>query len=162
MHKCTNTTLDKLNLTVFSFNLLSVTLTFNLPEQMFQMTLLLLGDNNCAKLLFNPCIHVQVVARTNLDQSTMHTQHTHKHHSPQAGLTNMVSSKWGHCRNLKNKNKHGTNFIFLSFHLLYGFHIIFALFIRLLFILIVLNVSVFFFLQYSHFGVLGLVLLCTV
>ena len=27
-----------------------VTLTFNLPEQMFQMALLLLKENNCAKL----------------------------------------------------------------------------------------------------------------
>ena len=34
----------------------SVTLTFNLPEQMFQMALLLLEDNNCAKLFCNPCI----------------------------------------------------------------------------------------------------------
>ena len=31
----------------------SVTMTFNLPEQMFQMALLLLKDNNCAKLLWN-------------------------------------------------------------------------------------------------------------
>ena len=29
----------------------SVILTFNLPEQMFQISLLLLEENNCAKLL---------------------------------------------------------------------------------------------------------------
>ena len=42
----------------------SVTLTFNLPEQMFQMAFLLLKENNCAKLFWNPCINVQVMART--------------------------------------------------------------------------------------------------
>ena len=36
----------------------SETLTFNLPEQMFQMALLLLKDNNCA------CIHIEVMAGT--------------------------------------------------------------------------------------------------
>ena len=35
----------------------NVTLTFKLPEQMFQM-------NNCAKLYWNPCINVEVMART--------------------------------------------------------------------------------------------------
>ena len=39
-------------------------LTFNLPEKMFQMALLLLEDNNCAKLVKNACINVQVMART--------------------------------------------------------------------------------------------------
>ena len=34
----------------------SVTLTVNLPEQMFQM-------NNYAKLFWNPCINVQVMAK---------------------------------------------------------------------------------------------------
>ena len=33
----------------------SVTLTFNLPKQKFQI-------NNCAKLFWNPCINVQVMA----------------------------------------------------------------------------------------------------
>ena len=41
----------------------SVTLTFNLPEQMFQM-------NNCDKLLWNPCINVEVMAWTNLVRCT--------------------------------------------------------------------------------------------
>ena len=40
----------------------SVTLTFNLPEQLFQMALLLLKENNCAKLFRNSCINVQVMA----------------------------------------------------------------------------------------------------
>ena len=40
----------------------SVTLTFNLPKQMFQMALLLLKENNCVKLFWNPCIKVGVMA----------------------------------------------------------------------------------------------------
>ena len=36
-------------MTILFFEL-SVTLTFNLPEQMFQMALLLLKENTCAKL----------------------------------------------------------------------------------------------------------------
>ena len=39
----------------------SVTLTFNLPEQMFQMALLLLKENNCDKLFWNPCVKVWVM-----------------------------------------------------------------------------------------------------
>ena len=42
----------------------SVTLAFNLTEQMFQMTLLLLKENNWAILFWNPCINVEDVART--------------------------------------------------------------------------------------------------
>ena len=48
----------------FDLYLTPVTLTFNLPEKMFQMALLLLEDNNCAKLFWNPCINVQVMAQT--------------------------------------------------------------------------------------------------
>ena len=48
----------------FDLNLTPVTLTFNLPEQMFQMALFPLEGNNCAKLFRNPCINVQVMART--------------------------------------------------------------------------------------------------
>ena len=48
----------------FDLCLTPVTLTFNLPEKMFQMALLLLEDNNCAKLFWNPCINVQIMART--------------------------------------------------------------------------------------------------
>ena len=51
----------------------SVTLTFNLPEKLFQMALLLLKDNNCAKSFWNPCINVEVMAQTNLD-GCMHPQ----------------------------------------------------------------------------------------
>ena len=43
---------------------LSLTLIFNIPEQMFQMALLLLKENNCDKLFKHPCINVQVMART--------------------------------------------------------------------------------------------------
>ena len=42
----------------------SVSLIFNLPEQMFQMALLFLKENNCAKLFWNPCINGGVLART--------------------------------------------------------------------------------------------------
>ena len=41
-----------------------MTLTFNLSEQMFQMAFLLLKENNCTKLFWNPCINVEVMART--------------------------------------------------------------------------------------------------
>ena len=41
-----------------------VTLTFNLPDQMIQLALLLLKMNNCAILFWNPCINIQVIART--------------------------------------------------------------------------------------------------
>ena len=43
-----------------------LTLTFNLPKQMFQMALLLLKENTCAKLFWNPYINVGVMARTSL------------------------------------------------------------------------------------------------
>ena len=49
MHKCTSYGPDKLNIDLY---LTPVTLTFNLPKKMFQMALLLLEDNNCAKLFF--------------------------------------------------------------------------------------------------------------
>ena len=42
----------------------SVTLTFNLPEQIFQMALLLLKENNCDILFWNPYINVEVMAQT--------------------------------------------------------------------------------------------------
>ena len=48
----------------FDLYLTPLTLTFNLPEKMFQMTLFLLKGNNCAKLFLNRCINVQVMVRT--------------------------------------------------------------------------------------------------
>ena len=39
----------------------SVTLTFNLPGQFFQLTLLLVKLNNCVKLFWNPCMNVEVM-----------------------------------------------------------------------------------------------------
>ena len=42
----------------------NVTLTFNLPEQIFQMTLLILKEGNYSKIFSNPCINVYVMART--------------------------------------------------------------------------------------------------
>ena len=49
----------------FDLYLTPVTLTFNLPENMIHTALLLLKDNNCAKLFQNSCINVQVMAWTN-------------------------------------------------------------------------------------------------
>ena len=48
----------------FDLYLTPVTLAFNLPKKLFQMAFLLLEDNNCAKLFWNPCINIQVMART--------------------------------------------------------------------------------------------------
>ena len=48
----------------FDLYLTPVTLTFNLPKKLFQTALLLLQDNNCAKLFWNSCINVQVMLRT--------------------------------------------------------------------------------------------------
>ena len=73
MNKCRRYGPDKLNL---SFDL-QVTLTFNLPEQMFQMALLLLKESNCAKLFRNPCTNVQVTARSNWDGYTLKAQQAH-------------------------------------------------------------------------------------
>ena len=41
-----------------------MTLTYNLYEQMFQTTLLLLEENNCAKLFLKSIINVPVMAQT--------------------------------------------------------------------------------------------------
>ena len=49
----------------FDLYLTPMTLTFNLRDKMILMELLLKG-NNCAKLFRNPCINVQVMARTSL------------------------------------------------------------------------------------------------
>ena len=64
----------------FDLYLTPVTLTFNLPKKMFQMALLLLKGNNCAKLFWNPCINVKVMVWTNpvgrthgLTDSRMHS-----------------------------------------------------------------------------------------
>ena len=48
----------------FDLYLTPLTLTFNLPEKMFQMALFRREDNHCANLLSNPCINIQVMART--------------------------------------------------------------------------------------------------
>ena len=56
MHKCRSYGPDNLNLTILSSDP-KCDLTFNLLEQMFQ-------KNNWAKLLWNLCINVEVMART--------------------------------------------------------------------------------------------------
>ena len=57
MHKYRSYGPDKLA-DQFDIYLTPVTLTLNLPEKMFQMALLLKG-NNFAKLFLNPCIIVR-------------------------------------------------------------------------------------------------------
>ena len=54
------------NYDYFIIGHLNVTLTFNQPEQMFQMALLLFKENNFTKLFWNPCINVEVMAWTSL------------------------------------------------------------------------------------------------
>ena len=61
MYKCKSYGLNKLNL---FYHLTFLALIFDQPEQMFQMVLLLLKENNCAKLFWNLYINVEVMART--------------------------------------------------------------------------------------------------
>ena len=73
--KCRSYGPDKLNLDHFIIWPSCLTLTFNLLDQLFQMALLLLKKNNCTKLSWNPCINVEVMARTNPDRCK-HDAHT--------------------------------------------------------------------------------------
>ena len=57
------------------------TLIFNLPEQMFQMALLLLKENNCDKLFWNSCINVEVMSRTNPEGRTQARTHNARAHN---------------------------------------------------------------------------------
>ena len=77
--KLTSYCLDKVNLWPFSHLTFKSDLDLHLLEQMFQMALLLLQDNNCAILFWNPCKNVQVMALTNLDRCTKHAQRRHIH-----------------------------------------------------------------------------------
>ena len=65
MHKYRSNGPNKLNLWSFYDLTFSLTLTFNLTEQIFQMALLLFKENNSAKLFRNPCQNVQVMVRGN-------------------------------------------------------------------------------------------------
>ena len=51
VHTCRSYSPDNLNLRPFHHLTFSVTLTFNLPKQMFQMALLLLKKNSCVKII---------------------------------------------------------------------------------------------------------------
>ena len=51
-------------MTIFIIWPSSVTLTLNRPKQMFQMALLILKENTWVKLFWNPCINIEVMART--------------------------------------------------------------------------------------------------
>ena len=55
----------------------SVNLTFNLPEQMFSNGTAIVKKTNYAKLFWNPCINVEVMARTNQDGPTDTPTHAH-------------------------------------------------------------------------------------
>ena len=93
----------------------SVTLIFNLPQQMFQMVLLLVRENNCANLFWNLCTNVQVMAQTYPDgcMHKQHTMHTCTHipvhrtevvttisRSPQVGLTKKCQEVWFFFKNI--------------------------------------------------------------
>ena len=65
MHKYRSYGPNKVNLWSFYNLKFILTLTFNLTEQIFQMALLLLKENNCAKLFRNRCIHVQDIVQRN-------------------------------------------------------------------------------------------------
>ena len=76
MNKCTSYAPDKLNTWIWPFWPLFDPCDLDLStylKKMFQMALLLLKGNNCAKLFRNPCIIVQVMVQTSLDR------HTHIH-----------------------------------------------------------------------------------
>ena len=60
MHKCRSSGPDKLNLWPFYHLTFKCDLDLQ-PIQTFQMALLLLKENNCAKLFWNPCINVGVM-----------------------------------------------------------------------------------------------------
>ena len=82
----------------FNLYLTPMTLTFNLPEKMFQMALLLLKDNNCAKLFWNPCINVQVMAWTSpiYDHFDLYlTPVTLTFILPEINVSNGTSPPWG-------------------------------------------------------------------
>ena len=64
MHKCTNYSLDKLSLWPFSHLTFKSDLDLQPTWTNFQIELLLLKDNNYAKLFWNPWINVQLMAWT--------------------------------------------------------------------------------------------------
>ena len=64
MHKCTSYGPDKFNIWPFWPLFDPCDLDLQPTWKMFQMELLLLEDNNCAELFWNPCINVQAMAQT--------------------------------------------------------------------------------------------------
>ena len=96
MHKCRSNGSDKLNLNHFNVWPSSVTVNFNLPEQMFQMALLLLKENNCAKSFKNAAISVarnseigsiksQTSSKTSRRKKDCTKRHHQSHHQRQPG-----------------------------------------------------------------------------
>ena len=69
MHKCRSYDPDRQHEWPFYHWPSSVTLAFNLPKKVFQMALLL-KINNCAKLCWNTCINVEVMARIKPERTT--------------------------------------------------------------------------------------------
>ena len=51
-------------MTILSFDFQVWSTTLKLTDQMFQMALLLLKENNFAKLFWNPCINIEVMTQT--------------------------------------------------------------------------------------------------
>ena len=72
MRKCTSYGPDEFNTCIWPFwpSFDPCDLDLQLPKKMFQMALLLLKGNNCAKLFWNPCVIVQVMVQTNPDGCT--------------------------------------------------------------------------------------------
>ena len=73
-------------MTILSFDLQAWPWPLTIPEQMFQMALLLLKKKHCAKLFWNAAINVEVMARTNQDRH----MHTGMHYA----CTNIHSPNW--------------------------------------------------------------------
>ena len=84
-----------------------VTLTFNRPEKMFHMALLLLKEKNFAKLFWNPCINVQVMART-ISVWSLETNVSNSTSSPRGQQLSQVILKSMHkCTSYSPDNPNG-------------------------------------------------------
>ena len=72
----------------------SVTLTSKLPEQMFRMALLLLWENNFAKLLWNPCTNVEYWPEQSQTDARTHNARTHIHWTEIITTMCLTHLKW--------------------------------------------------------------------
>ena len=96
MHKCTSYGRTSSIHVYDHFDLYStpVILTFNFSIKFFQMALLLLKGNNCAKLFLNSCIIIQVMVLTNPDGRTHGRTYARMHaHTPTKNCNNSLTRK---------------------------------------------------------------------